>query len=245
VAAIEAEGIVFSFGQTRALRGVSLRVERGESIAIFGPNGAGKTTFLKVLAALLRPEEGSVLIEGVDARTDPVGYRRLIGVISHQPYVYPQLTGRENLEFYARMHGLAEVKRVADRALDEMGLGGVADRAASAYSRGMLQRLAIGRALLHDPPVLLLDEPFTGLDHQARQKLEALLTDLRDGRRTVILTSHDIDAGLGLADRIAVLARGAMAFEARTPSLGPDDFVDRYMAVCAEATDVVTGGRGS
>jgi heme exporter protein A len=240
VAAIEAEGIDFSFGATRVLRGVTLRVERGSCLAVFGPNGAGKTTLLKILAGLLKPAAGRLRVEGIAPREDPAGFRRLIGVISHQPYVYPQLTGRENLEFYGRLYGVDDPKAEAGKMLDEMGLQGAADREASAYSRGMLQRLAIGRALLHGPSVLLLDEPFTGLDHQARERLEALLGVLRDGRRTVLMTSHDVDSGLGLADAVAVLARGRVVLETPTTGLDHADFLARYRAVTADdrPTDV-------
>jgi len=235
VAAIKANGIDFSFGSSPVLRGVTLRVERGAALAIFGPNGAGKTTLIKVLAGLLRPEAGRICIEGVEPGRDPAGFRRLIGVISHQPYVYPRLTGRENLEFYGRLYGLADPRAEAGHMLDEMGLAAVADREASAYSRGMLQRLAIGRALLHRPPVLLLDEPFTGLDQEARERLEALLGLLRDGERTVLVTSHDLDAGLGLADRLGVLVRGGLALEMPAAGLDHASLLARYREVTAAA----------
>ena len=240
MAAIEAVGLDFSFGECPVLKGLGLQVERGTATAVFGLNGAGKTTLLKILAGLLRPEAGTVRIEGIEPSEDPAGFRRLIGVISHQPYVYPQLTGRENLEFYARLYGLKDAKAEARRMLDEMGLVGAADRAASAYSRGMLQRLAVGRALLHSPPVLLLDEPFTGLDQQAREKLEGVLSNLRDGQRTVLMTSHDIEAGLHLADNVAVLAGGKIVVESSTSGLECTDFLGRYREVtalgCATAT---------
>jgi heme exporter protein A len=228
VPAIEADGLDFSFGAVQVLRGLVLRVESGTATAVFGLNGAGKTTLLKTLAGLLKPDAGTLRIEGVEPSQDPTGFRRLIGVISHQPYVYPQLTGRENLEFYGRLYALKDPKTEAGRTLEEMGLSEVADRAASAYSRGMLQRLAIGRALLHSPPVLLLDEPFTGLDQQAREKLEAVLGALQDGRRTVLMTSHDIDAGLRLADRVAVLAGGRIVLQTPTAGLDPSGFLARY-----------------
>ena len=222
-----------------------MHVEQGESVAVFGPNGAGKTTLLKILAALLRPDAGSVRIGGLEVGRDPSAYRRQVGVISHQPYVYPQLTGRENLEFYARLYGLDGVREVARRALDQMGLSGVADRAASAYSRGMLQRLAVGRALLHEPAVLLLDEPFTGLDDEAREKLGSLLGGLRDGQRTVLLTSHDLDTGLALADRVAVLIKGSLVMDTQTSGLSRDEFEQRYRSACREAAGGATGGARS
>lgn len=208
MAAIEAEDVAFSYGPLRVLRGVTVEVERGEVLALVGPNGAGKTTFLKILAGLLRPDSGRVRLEGIELQRDPVGFRRLIGVISHQPYVYPRLSGRENLEFYARLYGLEQPKAEAARMLEEMGLSAAGEREAATYSRGMLQRLAIGRALLHSPRVLLLDEPFSGLDQQAREKLEVLLGALRDGERAVLMTTHDVAARLGFVDRVATLAGG-------------------------------------
>jgi heme exporter protein A len=211
VAAVEAEDVVFSYGPLSVLRGTTVRVERGEVLAIVGPNGAGKTTFLRILAGLLRPETGRVRLEGVELERDPAGYRRLIGVISHQPYVYPGLSGRENLEFYARLYGLEHPKAEAGRMLEEMGLSAAKEREAATYSRGMLQRLAIGRALLHGPRVLLLDEPFTGLDQQARDKLEVLLGALRDGARAVLMTTHDVEGCRGFVDRVATLAAGKIA----------------------------------
>ena len=245
MASIEVDGIDFSFGRTRVLRGLDLRVERGTAMVVFGPNGAGKTTLLKILAGLLRPDSGAVRIEGVELRQDPAGYRRLIGVISHQPYVYPQLTGRENLEFYGRLYGLPDPKAEARGMLEEMGLPESADRPASAYSRGMLQRLAIGRALLHRPSVLLLDEPFTGLDDEARSKLEALLGALRDGRRTVLMTSHDLDAGWQAADSLAVLVGGRVAMQTPAEGLDRAAFRSRYQAaVCGEQAPGA-GGPGS
>jgi heme exporter protein A len=206
--AIVAEDVAFSYGPQRVLAGVTMEVERGEVLALVGPNGAGKTTFLKILAGLLRPDSGRVRLEGIELERDPVGFRRLIGVISHQPYVYPRLSGRENLEFYARLYGLAQPKVEAARVLQEMGLSAAKEREAATYSRGMLQRLAIGRALLHSPRVLLLDEPFTGLDPQAREKLEVLLGALSDGDRAVLMTTHDVDACRGFVDRVATLAGG-------------------------------------
>jgi heme exporter protein A len=228
VPAIEVEGLHFSFGAVHAVRGVSIEVERGTVLTIFGPNGAGKTTFLKVLAGLLRQSEGTVRIEGVEARRDAAGLRRLIGVISHHPYLYPQLTGRENLEFYGRMYGLKDPRSAALRMLEDMGLTSVGDREVSAYSRGMQQRLAVARALLHQPRVLLLDEPFTGLDHQARERLEALLGTLRDGEKTVVMTTHDIDEGLSLSDRVMVLSAGRKVLDAAAPGLDRASFLAQY-----------------
>jgi heme exporter protein A len=235
MAAIEAEGIEFSFGALRVLRGVTLLVESGSMVSVLGPNGAGKTTLLKILAGLLQPQKGQVCIGGVNPRGDPAGYRKLIGVISHQPYVYPQLTGRENLEFYGRLFGVDDVRAKARRTLEEMGLGAAMDRETSTYSRGMLQRLAVGRALLHGPRVLLLDEPFTGLDHEARSRLEILLGGLGEGGRTVVMTTHDIEGGLGLSGRLVVLSGGGIVLDVAAGSLDRSTFRATYEEAVARS----------
>jgi heme exporter protein A len=224
---IEITGLRFSFGGPAVLKGVDLRVDQGSLVTIFGPNGTGKTTLLKILAGLLRPSKGTVFIAGVDATRAPNSLRRLIGMISHQPYLYPQLTGRENLEFYARLYGLKDPRAKAGRMLEELKMTAAAESEVGTYSRGMQQRLAVARALLHDPRVLLLDEPFTGLDPQGREQLSGLLHGLRDGERTVIMTTHDLDEGLDLSDRVAILARGKVALD--LPAAGLDHAVFRAL----------------
>jgi len=242
VGAVEVEGLTFSFGITPVLRGLDLVVERGSTLTIFGPNGAGKTTLLKVLAGLLVPTQGSVRIEGMDAMKTPTALRRLIGLISHQTYLYPQLTGRENLEFYGRMYRVADPRREARSMLEQMGLATVMDREVNTYSRGMQQRLSIARALLHRPRVLLLDEPFTGLDHQARGSLASLLGTVGDEERTVIMATHDIDEGLGLSDRVAVLVRGKLALETGAPPWERAAFLARYRdTVAGDGGDASSG----
>ncbi len=242
VPAIEAEGISFSFGPLRVLRGVGLSVERGSVLTVFGPNGAGKTTLLKILAGLLRPVAGTVRIEDVELSDDPAAYRKLIGVISHHTYLYPQLTGRENLEFYARLYGVQQPKAEARAMLERMGLSASMNRQTSTYSRGMLQRVAIGRALLHGPRVLLLDEPYTGLDHEAREKLTSLLRSLQSGDRTVLLTTHDLDGGLDLADRVAVLSGGRLVLDLPAAGLNSTEFLTLYDEAVARSRAAAADG---
>jgi heme exporter protein A len=231
--AVEVEDLHFSFGEMRVFRGLRFQAERGSVVSIFGPNGAGKSTFLKILAGLLRPSQGAVRVEGVDTIRTPTSLRRLIGVISHEPYLYPQLTGLENLEFYGRMYGLDDPRAEAGRMSEQMGLTAVMGLEVAAYSRGTRQRLAIARALLHRPRVLLLDEPFTGLDQQARERLAALLGTLRDGERTVVMTTHDVDEGLRLSDRVAVLVRGRLMLETTTHEWERASFLALYRETVA------------
>jgi heme ABC exporter ATP-binding subunit CcmA len=210
--AVDASGVTKTFGATRALRGVDLKVARGEFLSIFGPNGAGKSTLLGILATWIRPTSGRVLVEGWDVREDPHAVRRRIGVISHQTLMYDDLTAAENLGFYGRMYGLRDLPARVSRALEEVGLADRRNDRAGGFSRGMKQRLSIARSMLHDPAVLLLDEPFTGLDPSASEMLSRLLATLKGAGRTVVMITHDIVHGLDLADRVALLVGGRWAY---------------------------------
>ena len=185
------EGVGKDFGYHHVLRDVSFAVEEGEYIALMGSNGAGKTTLLRMIAGLSRPTAGSVSIAGVDLRRAGPGLRRRIGFVSHESLLYPELTGRENLEFHATLFGVENVD-ASIAALDELlELAPILDRQAGVLSRGNRQRLTLARALLHAPRVLLLDEPFTGLDEESSNRLLRILQTLVDSGRTVIMTTHD------------------------------------------------------
>jgi len=177
-AMIELRRLTKAFGSKVALRGVDLRVEAGESLVIFGPNGAGKSTLIRILSSLSRPTGGRVLIGGLDLATHADGIRRYLGVVSHAPLLYDSLTAEENLRFFAQLYGMKEpAPRIAEM-LGRVGLTARRSDLVRTFSRGMVQRLAIARALLHDPQVLLLDEPDTGLDPQAAEMLHGLLVQL-------------------------------------------------------------------
>lgn len=210
-AAIVARDIERRFGHFRVLRGLSLTLARGEVLALFGPNGAGKTTFLRLLAGLTSANRGSVQVLGTTLPGNGA-LRRRIGVVAHDAFVYGDLTARENLEYYARLYGVADDGRCR-RMLEQVGLRSAADRVVRAFSRGMLQRLALARALLHEPELLLLDEPFTGLDPQGVERLIALLIAEKARGTTMIVTTHDFDRGLAVADRAAVLVGGRIAWK--------------------------------
>ena len=211
--AIEARGLEKAFGPVQALRRVTLDVPAGESLVVFGPNGAGKTTLIKILATLMRPSGGWVRLFGRDPQRDD-DLRRLIGVVSHHSYLYAGLTAQENLLFAARMYGLPDAGARAAELIHAVGLGLRRHDLVRTFSRGMLQRLTIARALVHTPPLLLLDEPYTGLDRHAAALFTDLLEQLR-GDRTIVLTTHSIEQGLVLADRIVILVDGAVAYESR------------------------------
>jgi heme exporter protein A len=205
-AAIELEGLTRRYGERVALEDVTLAVPAGATLVVFGPNGAGKSTLLRVLATLLRPHAGVVRILGRELPDDGWAIRGRVGLLAHEPLLYRDLSGRENLRFHARLHGVA-FDRV-EELLDRVGLRLRADDRVNTYSRGMVQRLAVCRAVLHDPDVLLLDEPRANLDPAASDLVEPLIG--AGSRRTRVVTSHDPAGGLAEAD-IALGLRGGRA----------------------------------
>ena len=198
---LSAEGLSHAFGSVRALDGVSFQLEAGHTLAVFGPNGAGKTTLLKVLAGLLRPQQGRAEVRGGPGA---------IGWIGHQSFLYGHLTVSENLRFWASIYGVDAATRERRGAdlVARLGLGEWAQRPVAALSRGLMQRATIARALMHEPTVLLLDEPFTGLDLAAAAELRRLLAELVGKGRVVVIATHNVDEGVELATDIAFQHRG-------------------------------------
>jgi heme exporter protein A len=211
-AMVRLAGVTKRFGNVWALRGIDLELQRGRCLSIFGPNGAGKTTLLKILSTLTRPSAGTVTIAGHDAVREAEKVRPLLGVLGHRTFLYGHLTGQENLRFYARMFGMTGYAERAMEVLHAVGLEEHGQQLVRTYSRGMQQRLAIARTLLHRPPLLLLDEPYTGLDQQAIVRLQELLQQLHAAAHTIILSTHDLRLGLMLSDDIAIQCRGKMVY---------------------------------
>ena len=209
--AIEVRGLVKAFGVANALRRVDLTIEKGRFAVLLGPNGAGKTTLLRILATLSRPSAGDVKILGLSSTDANASLRRQLGLISHQLYLYPQLTAAENLRFFGKLYGLRDLDQAVERALAEVDLTDVGDTLSGGFSRGMLQRLSIARALIHRPSMVLLDEPFTGLDHNAASVLTELLQTLKDGQRTFVMVTHNLSQATLLGDEAFVLVRGRVA----------------------------------
>ena len=228
---IEVRRLVKTFGLKPVLRGVDFRAEPGEFVALLGPNGAGKTTMLRILATLSRPTFGEVRIAGYQLPGQASAVRRLLGIVSHQPLLYGDLTAEENLRFYARMYGLTDGGRRIREALATVGLEARRGDLVRQFSRGMQQRLAIGRALLHDPQVMLLDEPYTGLDQDASAMLDSLLRHVAAGGRTVVMTSHDLPRAADLATRIDVLSRGVIAASVPQAQITSAALIDLYRKV--------------
>jgi heme exporter protein A len=226
--AIETAGLTKSFGSRLALRGVDLEVRKGEFLVILGTNGAGKTTLLKILATLLRPTAGKVRVAGFDLTERAKEVRRAIGVVSHQTYLYDDFTAHENLQFYGRMYGVPNLEERAQEVFTRVGLKGRLHDRVGTYSRGMQQRLAIARAMLHDPPVLLLDEPETGLDQQAGVILREMVEAFGEGGRTTVMTTHSLERTLDLADRVVIIAKGKVAHDEATKGMALESLRDAY-----------------
>ncbi len=228
---ISARALVKSFGYKPVLRGLELDVAEGEFVALLGPNGTGKTTLLRILSGLSRPGFGEARIAGHRLPQEAGAVRRLLGVVSHQPLLYTDLSAEENLQFYAQMYGL---RQPAPRIAEVLALVGLSARRRDpvrAFSRGMQQRLAIARAILHDPHVMLFDEPHTGLDPDASAMLDGLLRDVAARGRTVVMTTHDLGRAIGLASRVLILSGGKIAHTAPTAGMTLVEVTGMYETV--------------
>jgi heme exporter protein A len=231
---IELRKLTKAFGHQVALRGVDLNVAEGEFLTLFGPNGAGKTTLIRTVASLTRPTSGAVRVRGEDLGKAATSLRRHIGLISHNPLLYGDLTADENLRFFARMYDLPDAAARICAVLEQVGLTARRRDPVRTFSRGMVQRLAIARAILHDPGIMLLDEPYTGLDLQAADMLRSVLQDLAASDRTVILTTHNLEQGLEMCGRAAVLNRGKVAWEGPRAGLDLAGMKEIYRRVTSE-----------
>ncbi len=216
---IEVRDISRRFGQLTALDHVSFRVEPGEIVALLGPNGAGKTTASRIIAGLLAPSEGDVTVDGISVRADPNAVRRRCGFVTDQPALYDRMPLRDYLSFFGALY---EVPAPGKRAMELAIMLGLADRLDTrlgSFSRGMKQKVAIARGLVHDPPVLLLDEPSAALDPETALALRTFIVSLRARHRAIVLCTHDLDEAQRIADRVVVLYRGRVAREGTTDAL--------------------------
>lgn len=220
---IDASDLTKRYESRTVLRGVDLQIYPGEATVLFGPNGAGKTTLLRVLSTLTRPQRGALRINGHDAMTDALQARGQIGVLAHQPYVYDSLTARENLQFFGRMFAVENAERRIDQVLSEVELAERADDQVGTFSRGMLQRIALARAILHRPSILLFDEPDTGLDVASVKVLERILSEHCDTGGSLLMTTHDLRFGIRAASRVLIMARGRIEVDRPAAEIEPDE----------------------
>jgi len=221
-ALVRVQGLEKRFGAVTAIDGIDLEIGAGSTLAIVGPNGAGKSTLLRILAGLAHPTAGRCV---VDVPGDP---KSAIGYLGHASLLYPDLTARENLVFAARLYRVADPGGRADALLDEEGLAAVSGRPTGSFSRGMAQRLSIARARVHDPALLLLDEPYTGLDRRSVDRLGARLKELERAGHTLVLVTHDVGHAAALADEVVVLVAGRVAARWRGEELTPGALEARY-----------------
>jgi heme exporter protein A len=232
--ACETVALVRRFGSRRAVAGVDLVIHAGECLALFGPNGAGKTTLLRLLAGLLRPTSGEVRLLGKTLTSHAAAERGSVGLISHQSMLYDVLTVSENIAFAARLHGVRDVSHATTAALDRLGLRGRELTPVRALSRGWQQRVSIARAIVHNPALVLLDEPYTGLDVAGARALTDLLRTLRDDGAALALVTHSVDEGLTLATHAAIMLDGTIRRHESTVGKDPAQYTDAYRRLAVE-----------
>ena len=230
---ISVKKLVKRFGLKTVLRGLDFEVQPGEFVALLGPNGAGKTTFLRILASLSRPSLGEVHVAGYSLPNEASAVRARLGVVSHLPLLYGDLTAEENLRFYGRMYNIANPEARITEVLEMVGLDMRRRDLVRTFSRGMQQRLAIGRAVLHDPDVVLFDEPYTGLDQDASSMLDDVLKTVAAKGRTVVMTSHDLARAEDLATRFDILSRGVITASITQKKLRKSNLLTFYKEALA------------
>ena len=236
---IEVIGVDKQIGVKLILDDISFSVPRGQFVTVLGPNGAGKTTLLRIVATLMAPSSGRVHIAGDNISDDPVKTRTRLGVMSHNTFLYDKLTARENLAFYGRMYDVPGLDDRVEELLDQVGLTIFSNEMDQNFSRGMQQRLALARATIHRPDILLLDEPYTGLDQQAAALLTNVLSGTEDNNRTVMMITHNFEQGLALSDRLLILNRGRLASDLRSSDLDLDGLRQAYYG---DPADSLKGG---
>jgi heme exporter protein A len=225
---IEVDNLCKKFGRRRVLNGINLKVFPGDFLTIFGSNGAGKTTLLKILSTLILPSSGKASISGFDIKEDSNEVRAQIGLISHNSYLYPDLTAYENLRFYAKMFGINHLEKKIAELLELVELEHRKFDLVRTFSWGMQQRLSIARALLHDSSILFLDEPYSGLDVHASEILDRVLVNLKSQNHTFVMTTHDLIKGLEACSRVAILNTGTIVYETQKEEIDAACFPDIY-----------------
>ncbi len=232
---IDANGLVRRFGPLVAVDRVNLAVGAGEAVALFGPNGAGKSTLLRMLATLLQPDAGTLAWFGRSGHGGRRDARRRLGLLSHQSFLYPDLTPAQNLAFYARLYGVEDPQRRAAEWLRRVGVAGWGQRPLRTLSRGREQGCALARALIHGPEMILLDEPFTGLDRGGVDMLIDVLRDFVERGSSLILSTHDVELGLAVCQRAVVLRRGRKVWDGIVGGAARAEFDEAYARIFATA----------
>ncbi|HEY4146378.1 ATP-binding cassette domain-containing protein [Pinirhizobacter sp.] len=234
---IEVKSLYKAFGTVKAVDGVSFTARDGQITGLLGPNGAGKTTTLRMLYTLMNPDQGQVLVDGVDAARDPLSVRRALGVLPDARGLYKRLTARENIDYFARLHGVpeADLGRRRDALVKALEMDDIADRRTEGFSQGQRVKTAIARALIHDPRNVILDEPTNGLDVMATRAMRRFMFQLRDEGRCVLFSSHIMQEVGALCDRIVVIAKGRVVADETPDALrkqtGQANLEDAFVAI--------------
>ena len=234
---IEAQGLSKAFGATRALDGLGFSAADGAITGLLGPNGAGKTTALRILCGVMQPDAGSVSVDGVLTRSNPLGARARLGVLPDGAGLYPRLTAREHIRYFGKLHGLGgrDLERRIDRLAEQLDMGGIISRRAQGFSHGERIKTMLARALVHDPPNVILDEPTNGLDVSAVRALRKILRGLREQGRCVIFSSHVMQEVAALCDRVVVVSAGRVAAQGTPDQIrelaGSESLEDAFVAL--------------
>lgn len=228
---ITVEKLKKKYGENEALKGVSFSLEEGDFLSIFGPNGAGKSTLLKLLSAQTRPTSGKIFYGNTEIGNLNDDFRSKFGVISHQPFLYENLSAYDNLRFYGKLYGVENLDFRIKEILDLVELTHRKNELVRNFSRGMLQRLSIGRALLHNPDIVFLDEPYTGLDQHASNILTKILKELFSNRKTIIMVTHNLAKGYDLSSKIAIVKNGELVFFKNKDEVNDYEFEDIYISM--------------
>ncbi|MDA8443297.1 MAG: heme ABC exporter ATP-binding protein CcmA [Peptococcaceae bacterium] len=231
---IVAKNLIKNIGNKRILKGIDLEIAAGEFVTCFGPNGAGKSTTLKLLAMLTKPSSGELYVDGQNAAENSEALRRKVGVISHNSFLYDKLTAKENLQFYGKMYDVPQLDTRIEAILEQVGLTYATNDLVKTFSRGMQQRLAIARSLVHNPPILLMDEPYTGLDEMAKGILNSVLRELSQTKHTVFLITHDFDQGLEQSDQALILVNGRIEYRGNPKGVSREEFRQLYLKCVRE-----------
>lgn len=225
---IKIHNLTKTFGHRIVLRGIDLTINEGDFVTLLGANGAGKTTLLHLIANLSKPTAGDIFINGHRLAGAANQLRRFIGLVSHKTLLYDDLTAEQNLRFYARLYDVPNAKNRIETVLNQVGLWGRQHDPVRTYSRGMQQRLAIARAILPNPPILLLDEPDTGLDQHAADMLGHLLSAVGAEQRTILMTTHNLERGLSMGRRVTILAKGKIVYNASREDVSATELREQY-----------------
>jgi len=226
--AVKVQGLTKSFGDRYALKGVDLSLSGGEHLVIFGPNGAGKTTLVKILSTLVKPSSGNVWLDGIDIRDKPAQIRRKIGLVSHQTFLYDNLTIYENLKFYGKMYDISDLEQRIQEVISWVQLESRLHDRLGTLSRGLQQRASIARAVLHNPSMLFLDEPEVSLDPHVSTVIRDMLGGTNSGSRTVVMATHNLERGLELGDSVIILDRGRVVYRASKHEIDTVHFKQVY-----------------